>query len=236
MSQLYFDGKCLNDFGIFVDTANIHKKPKKRVTKVSVPGRNGDLILKEKETTFDNIEIVFPCFIREGFEENFNDLMNYLGSRKGYKVLQSDSDWDTFRMGMYLTELAPETGAWLKYGKFSLTFDCMPQRFLTAGQTMTEVTNGAEFYSPSAFDSQPLLRVYGNGTLTVNSDVITVANNSNAYVDIDSELMDCYYGTVNLNSKVSFATKEYPVLVPGSNTISFTGITKVELKPRWWVI
>lgn len=234
MSQLYFDGKCLNDFGIFVDTANIFKKPKKRVTKVSVPGRNGDLILKEKETNFDNITIVFPCFIREGFPCSFNDLMNFLASRKGYKVLQSSNDWETFRMGMFLTDLAPETGAFLKYGQFSLSFDCKPQRFLTLGQNFMTITSGTAFYNPTAFDSQPIIRAYGNGTVVVNGETITITGNTNSYVDIDCELMDCYYGTTGLNDKVAFATHNFPVLTPGENTITYSTVTQVDVMPRWW--
>lgn len=91
-------------------------------------------------------------------------------------------------------------------------------------------------YNPTLYTSRPLIRVTGYGTLTINSDVITIASGQ-TYVDIDSEIQDCYYGTTNKNSKVSFQSNSFPVLKPGVNSISYTGnITKVEITPRWYRI
>ena len=89
-------------------------------------------------------------------------------------------------------------------------------------------------YNPTLFESLPLIRVTGYGTLTINSDVITVSSGQ-TYVDIDSEIQDCYTGTTNKNSKVAFQSNKFPVLKPGANGISYTGsITKVEITPRWY--
>jgi len=76
--------------------------------------------------------------------------------------------------------------------------------------------------------------VTGYGTLTVGSDVITIAQNF-AYVDIDSEIGDCYHGTDNANASVSFQQNGFPELAPGATGIAYSGnITKVEITPRWW--
>jgi phage-related protein len=46
--------------------------------------------------------------------------------------------------------------------------------------------------------------------------------------------MEAYKGNENRNSVLIIS--DFPVLVPGDNEISFTGFTKVEITPRWWVL
>lgn len=95
--------------------------------------------------------------------------------------------------------------------------------------------NGAtSIYNPTLYASKPLIRVTGYGTLTLGNDTITVASGQ-TYVDIDSEIMDCYNGTTNKNSKVTFSSGEFPTLKPGVTGVSYSGsITKVEITPRWY--
>lgn len=52
------------------------------------------------------------------------------------------------------------------------------------------------------------------------------------YVDIDSEQMNCFKGTVLKNDKVSGTG--FPILEPGSNTFVMTGgVTSLAVTPRW---
>lgn len=89
--------------------------------------------------------------------------------------------------------------------------------------------------NPTLFAARPLIRVYGYGVVTVGDTVVTVAQNPYAYVDIDSEMMDCYHGDDNANGYVSFSGGEFPVLPAGTTALSYTGsITKVEITPHWW--
>ena len=55
------------------------------------------------------------------------------------------------------------------------------------------------------------------------------------YIDIDSEIEDCYYGLNNVNTQVDITDKEFPVLPSGVTGISFdSGISSVEITPRWF--
>ena len=98
------------------------------------------------------------------------------------------------------------------------------------------LSNPAELENPTLFESKPLIRVYGNGTLNVNDQYITVANSPYTYIDIDCELMDCYYDSNNANQYVSFSTTDYVTLRSGMNYFSYSGFTKVEVTPRWYEI
>lgn len=95
-------------------------------------------------------------------------------------------------------------------------------------------TTTSNMENPTVFKSQPVIRVYGNGSFTVNNITVTVTN-ATTYTDIDCEMMDCYEGSTNRNNDVSFSTYDFPVLEPGSNPVTIvSGITEVDIQPRWW--
>lgn len=96
-------------------------------------------------------------------------------------------------------------------------------------------TNPNMVVNPTLFASRPVIRVYGHGTLTVGDVTVTVAQNPYEYIDIDSEMMDCYHGDDNANSYVGFSDGEFPELPAGATTLSYSGsITKVIVTPHWW--
>lgn len=88
--------------------------------------------------------------------------------------------------------------------------------------------------NPTLFESKPLIRVYGNGTLVINHQYITVAEHPYEYIDIDCDMMDCYYDGNNANQYVSFSTNDYVVLKSGANYIAYSG--RCEITPRWYEV
>ena len=90
------------------------------------------------------------------------------------------------------------------------------------------------YYNPTPFESKPLIKVTGTGTLTVNGVQIAI---SATPTTIDCELMEAYNGTTSRNSDIVLTPNKFPVLKPGNNTITLgSGITKLEITPRWWRI
>lgn len=88
--------------------------------------------------------------------------------------------------------------------------------------------------NPTEFPSSPMIRAYGNGVFEMDSITITITN-ATSYTDIDCDLMDCYEGETNRNNDVSFSTYDFPKLRPGDNAVSIvSGITALEITPRWW--
>lgn len=92
-----------------------------------------------------------------------------------------------------------------------------------------------ELNNPTLFDALPFLRVYGTGILGIGSHTITITA-ADVYTDIDCEMMDCFKGSANKNQYVQFSGNDFPTLEPGVNGFTFSGITKVEVKPRWWSV
>lgn len=230
MNILKIDGTALS--GIYVDASLSFNKPEKDVETYRVPGRNGDLVIDYG--TWHNIVISYPCYIKGNFDTAFNDLCQTLGSLKGYHKIECTNDSTHFRLGRVIVPMTPDATAYNKNGFFNLSFDCKPQRFLTSGETEVIKNATGTISNPTLFDAKPIIRVYGNGTVTVNGTGITLTNNT-GYTDIECEAMSCYYGTTSRNKDVTFSTNDFPVLSPGSNTLTFgTGITQLRITPRWF--
>jgi len=105
------------------------------------------------------------------------------------------------------------------------------------GDVEVKVTTPTVFNNPSLFNSKPLIRVYGVGTFRVNDITVTIASHDKPYIDIDCELQECYYGSENMNEYVSFSGNDFPELQPGDNYMLLaSGITKLIVTPRWWVL
>lgn len=227
---LYINEEALE--GIYVDASQSYNKPARSASTFNIPGRNGALVLDNG--TFGNVLIPYPCYIKNGFKTAFSDLVNKLGNLKGYQRIECSDDPTHYREGRVVLPQTPEVHDLNTAGFFTLSFDCKPQRFLLTGESTTDLTASGTITNPTNFDALPLLRVYGNGKITVNGVEITLANNT-GYTDIDCDMQDCFYGSTNRNNNVSFSGNDFPKLKPGSNTITFgTGITRCIITPRWW--
>lgn len=105
--------------------------------------------------------------------------------------------------------------------------------FSSNGRMTITFIGATELINPTMFPSKPLIRVFGNGTFTMNDVTVTITG-ATSYTDIDCEMMDCYEGSTNRNQNVSFSTYDFPELKVGSNTVSGENITMVYIWPRWW--
>lgn len=97
------------------------------------------------------------------------------------------------------------------------------------------------FTNPTMFPSNPLIKVTGIGTLTVGDTSIVITGTASQVIYIDCESMEIYKingGVITpAGSLVSFSTPDFPKLMPGINIVTMgTGITDVEMTPRWWRI
>lgn len=224
-----FNGKDFADFGVHVDESKAFGSPEKDYELVEIMGRNGNLSIYNDR--FKDITLPFPCFIRTGFIEKYRSLLAYLNSQTGYQRLETDKEPNHFRKALFQGIVDPQTTAFNHGGFFTVNLLAHPQRFLKSGEIPV---SASELWNPTYFDSHPLIRCYGNGSLTINSQTITVASNPYEYVDIDCDIMDAFCGANNANQYVSFNTDSV-VLKSGTNGITHN-MTKVEITPRWYEI
>lgn len=228
---LTFDGVSSKDFGVYINGNQTYNAPARSREVVNVPGRNGALMLDNGR--FDNVDVTYHAFIYRDFSVNVEGLRNLLLSRTAYKRLEDTYHPEEYRLGIYKGNFAADVVEWLEAGEFDLVFDCKPQRFLTSGEESIDFSASGVILNETEQTAKPLLRVYGIGSFTVGSGTMTISS-ANSYTDIDCDLMDAFKGTTNCNGNVSGT---FPTLTPGENTVTLnTGITKIEVIPRWWVI
>lgn len=221
-------------FGVYISGQGTFSAPEREYNTISVPGRNGDLIGPEKR--FANGELEYPAFIYANFDENIANFRNFLLSLVGYHDLIDSYHPNEIRKVLFEGPFEPDVTKRNDAGSFDIEFNCKPQRFLTSGQEVITLTANGSVTNPTRFASQPLMRVYGAGILGIGSQSITILQ-ADEYTDIDCEMMDAYKGTQSKNGYIQLTDYNFPVFEPGANNISLgTGITKVEITPRWWMI
>lgn len=225
-----FNGESSADFGVWISGGGTYNAPARDVETAAVPGRNGMVTFDNGR--FENIQLTYPAFISRRFQPRIDGFRAFLLSQRGYQRLEDTYHPDEFRLAIYHSGLSVETTARNLAGKFEVTFDCKPQRFLKSGENYVSVSTGSVLFNPTRFTALPLILATGNGTLNIGDITITVSGNS-GQIYLDSDLQDAYLGSTNKNGLV---TPTFPVLEPGDNLVTISGLTDVEIMPRWWTI
>lgn len=229
-----FNGESSLDHGVYVGGQGTFNAPQRDVSKVAIPGKNGDLVMDNGRWL--NIEVPYNIVIMQDFIERADDIRAWLCESKGYARLEDTYNPEYFRLARFSGPIEFETAAWNNAGRTTIVFDCKPQRFLKSGEHLVQMVNGGIILNPTRYESKPLIRIVcsGNGTVTVGNHVITLTGIS-TYIDVDSELQDCYAGNQSLNNKVTLSNG-FPVL-SGKTSIGWTGgVTSVYVAGRWYTV
>lgn len=228
-----FNNKMSSDFNVWISGSGTFNTPIREVESISVPGRNGDLHIDNGK--FANVPIVYPAFITDNFSANFDAMKAFLLSQRGYKKLSDTYQPDYYRRASFTGPIEPQMITLNRAGEFNISFDCDPRRFLKSGNRSVEIENNGTLKNSTLYTALPIIRAYGEGTLTVG-DISVVITDDTAYVDLDCENQEAFEGSTNRNGDITLTDGQFPVLKPGTTTISYTGITSVEIIPHWWTI
>lgn len=194
LNHLTYDGVDSSSFGVFISGDGVFDAPARRGEMISIPGRNGSLFMDEG--VFENITVEYPAFIGTGYEATFRnklgDLRSWLSSRGNYKRLTDTYHPDEFRLGVYREGLEVDPQHITRAGKFTMKFDCKPQRFLVIGENPIVFTSNGTIVNPTLFPSSPMIKVTGNGTVAIGKYIFYVTGNSNTTILIDTEIMEAY--------------------------------------------
>lgn len=239
---MIIDGKPSRDFNVYISGAGTYSAPERSYEEVEVPGRNGTVFLYDDN--YKNIEVTYSSWIgkadgQDEVDKNFRNLRSFLLSRDGYFKIEDTYHPDEFRFGSFVGPIDAEMEQGLQVASFDMTFNCKPQRFLKKYYDIpvTITQSGYVFVNDTWNIAKPLLRVYGTGSFTIGNITITI-NSANSYTDIDCDLMEAYKDTLatNCNNKITLTNAQFPVLVAGENTITFSGITRIDLYPRLFML
>lgn len=233
-NYFFFNGARSIDKGLTIEYCPPVRTGKRVVEKISVPGRNGDLVIDTGVygNYIQPYEIWFKDKLR-GTTRAARDIAQWLLSGIGYMRLEDTYDPEVFRLAMFTGPFDVENWM-LTHGRATLEFDCQPQRWLKNGQLPVDVQSG-QILINTWQPAKPLIQVTGtgDGTLVVGGSTISISDMTGA-ITLDSETEDAYSGTENLNNNVQ-VNGGYPILQNGETAVSFSGgITAVQITPRWW--
>lgn len=228
MESFIFDGQASSDFGLLISDKDIYSAPARDVSFVSVPGRNGDVIIDNNR--YENINVSYTVSFRH--LSTRSTVLKLWLCKSGYYCLTDTYQPEYFRMAAFSSNLKIDELI-RNVGKAQLVFNCKPFMYSFAGQEKITLTAEGIITNPEAFTSEPYIKITGSGNVT-----LSIGNKSYSMtaigpcIELDSELMAAYRGSTLCNNKINFT--EFPTLLPGDNNISWTGsVAKVEIVPRW---
>lgn len=235
-----YDGRPSTDFGLLISGLSTWDSSEYDRGKSDIPGRNGNLI--NTLGKYENFDFSYEdAWITKNFHKNFPEFRAFMLAHadKYYKLE------DTYHPGEYLKAsftgtIEPDYDAYNDAGSFTIKFNCMPQRWLIAGdQVKTYSTSGSIIRNTTNFTARPLIRVHGKGTITFGDITVTISSSCPYdYVDLDSDIYDAYNGDNNCNPYITTTDFEFPVFKPNTDTkITWgSGISSIDVKPRWWTL
>lgn len=230
--NFYYNGTSCADFGLFVEHRPAQTFAKRRIESITVPGRNGNILFDTG--AYDNVTVTYPVAYFGNVRSNGVDVATWL-YQNDYFELSDDYEPEYFRKAVYVSPLNIADILNVA-GRASITFSCLPQRFLKTGKQELSPTNGStitNYYQ----DAKPLLTVNGtgSGTVTIGSATVTISDIGTTMV-IDCEAQNATVNNINANNRISL-NAGFPVLSNGANTISWTGgVSSVEVVPNWWTL
>ena len=238
MGVIIFNGVSSKELGIEVEALPNYNFAKRDYDIYHVPGKSGDVIIDRGSYSNVGREYRISIGSYDGDSTVYaNRIVEWLHSAKGYARLEDSYEPEYYRIASYSDSAAIENLFGVA-GRVTIRFDCKPQRYLKIGEEPIVISSGDKLENWTYFNALPIITVTGSGSgsITVGSYVVNISAISTKIV-IDSELQDAYNGTTNRNSDIS-VPYGFPKLIPGENGISFTGsgITSVEVIPRWWTL
>ena len=238
-----YDGVQSSTYGVWISGEDTFAAPDRDVEIVQVPGRNGTLTLDNGR--YNNVTLTYPCFMTGDFLSGFSTFKGAIFSKVGFLQLADTYHPGGFRLARITKGTKPKPGPYNKSAKFTLTFDCYPQFYLTDGQSYTTVANNGTISNQTNYNALPIIQIAfssttRNGTVTVNGRTITITGAEGSPLYIDCETQNAYRTSsstqISQNGKITLGS-DFPFLKPGSNTVSYTGnISSVKLMPRWWTL
>lgn len=255
--EFTLNGINSRDLGVYIRSKQVFDKPQKNISYISVPGRDGDLIVDNGDFK-SNLDItlglrMFAPQLTDDKQSNFNmayrKIVKWLSPSANYYIYSDTYDTEYYRLASVKSALKV-TQQHYDVADFSVTLSCKPYKYRWDGDAVITLdganANSMTIYNPEDSESLPIIKVYTSVVYDAQANVshkfalngttytITQINNN---CTIDSEMMNVYHLTVNKNK--NYQQTAFPKLLPGTNTLSLVNngnVSKIEVTPRWRAI
>lgn len=221
MHNLIYGGVNSEDYKAYITNAGIYKSPEKRYRNYTVPGRNGKLL--EDTGTFENVEVEYPFCVYEDCDTNMQNFLAAMRRKKGYQRIEDTFHPEYYRMGAFLDEFEPkEVTADADKSNGILKFDCMPQKWLKAGEEPICVIEG-NFSNYVSSEDEPDIP----STATMWTGYMPTPENKKLVINLHNAFDEAYVGITSYDAEdhetFSFLIPEHERWLPeGDYQVTFT--------------
>lgn len=242
--EFIYNGMNSRDYGLVTSGEDTWKRPQPDITRIPVPGRNGDLI--QLGNRYQNVDITYHCGIIQNLRTNFDAFNASLLCNPGYHRLEDSYHPEYFRMAVFESALDPDVKEKGVVGEVDIKFNCKPQFFLKSGEIEQAIPDEGYIYNPTPYKSKPIIRIqfpnsHDGGSVTINGVTISVQEpgvSHNFIIDCEKEDIYVLETKVNKNNDFVLSSGEFFELNPGRNQIFCTGLYRdvVNITPNWWTV
>lgn len=212
------------DRGVIVNNLPPISKPERSFEEINVPGRNGNLYIDNK--CYNSFQYEITCTLMPG--SNIRTIAQWLN---GLGKLTICTELDKFYNVVIKNQIDFEQ-VYRVCNEFTIIFDVNPIAYSVREKELTLTNNTQFIIKESTYEIKPYLKISGSGniTLTINNKSV-VLKSIQEYIELDCELEEAFKENENCNSKVE--CDEFPILIPGQNSISWIGtVSAIEIRYR----
>lgn len=201
-------------------------RPLERVNRITIPGRAGVLTLSEGVQIYDPIQLT--ARVQTPRTANAEALQEWL-SGSGLVIFGNQPT------RAYKAQITEE----VVFSKISnslmeglIHFECEPFKRKYPAEADIVLTSSDTVTNPGNVEAYPVITIAGSGdiTLVVNSEEFSIT-------DVDTSVtLDCSARLAQTDGEnvLQNTEGEFPVLLTGDNTVSWTGsVTSVTITPNW---
>jgi len=233
--KIFYGNGYSDEYGIYVEEPPSYAWPEHSVTHQKVNGKNGDVLIDLNR--YENVKKTYKISAYDGvdFYSAARKVSEWLHRHYSDQYLRLE---DSYEPDIYMLAIYEEANEleniFAKAGRSEISFNCKPQKFLISGDKEIKVANSGQIITnPTYYPAHPIIKFYGDGTITVNGSEIVCYHNYNG-ITFDSETYDSL-GEGGYNMNPYMVAEDPVVLYPGENIITFEGnIYGIRIVPRWW--
>lgn len=250
----FYNERSSLDFGLKIEGKSILNGPEPDLQEYEIPGRDGKVYLSNRRRR--SVEVSYDTFLKVPRPE---DKQGYVTAIKGwllgnpgeYLRLEDTYDLEHFRRAAYTAGL-DFIDEWDLFTKQTITFSCLPYRYLKTGEQSIPAQSGTvSAYNPTAFEAFPKLGFALGFQFSGGAITFQVVSSAGEYTGTLRGIPAKYAGlqvVVDSDSKTvgvlmpdftvipTAQLESFPVFRPGENQVSVTGGSGVSLAyavPMW---
>jgi phage-related protein len=234
MAQSYFiwNGIDCRSMGVWLQGPVAIVRPEERVRHVEIPGRSGDLTETEGEYIYNSYIQTATILVKGGYR--VRDVYAWL---RGAGYVTFSGEPDRRQKARIIGAVTLNKHAYnLDWWVGEIQFYCQPLKEKLQEETVTITSSGSTIRNNGDVECYPLIKAVPSLSLLGiavgdKPGLIITGQTSGSAIWIDSATMEIW----NADRSATITEKSsgnFPVLQPGSNIITFAGISSIEIEKR----